>query len=431
MKNWLSFFLAFALLACSEKTYDQTFVTTDIANYWNAYDKIIGTEDTLLQLKYLKTDYLDKGTEGLQALMEVRRYTPEELLENIKKYPKFWASIRPTTTDINNQYDGIRSSIASLKDLYPDLKPVPIYFAIGGFRTNGTIKDQKVLIGSEMALANSTTESSELPEHLHEFYNEYKPLENLDLLCAHEYIHTQQKEVIYNLLSTCIYEGVPEFVATLATGKPSYLPAIAFGENNYEQVRNKFEEDLFITYRRNNWMWSSSQIFGYRDLGYAVGYSMAKKYYERATDKAQAIKAMIELDFQNDVEVEAFVDESGYLSKPINQLYDEYQAARPYVTHTSGIENGSKDIPAGQKEITIHFSEPLNGYNTGVDYGEKGAEAFPKVSFDRIWSDDNQSWTITADLESNKHYQILISNNFRLENGIQLKPYLIEFWTAE
>ena len=37
--------------------------------------------------------------------------------------------------------------------------------------------------------------------------------------------------------------------------------------------------------------------FGTADLGYYVGYVIASRYYDRAPDKAAAIKAMLELDY--------------------------------------------------------------------------------------------------------------------------------------
>ena len=83
------------------------------------------------------------------------------------------------------------------------------------------------------------------------------------------------------------------------------------------------------------------------------------------------------------------------------------------------------------KEITIEFSEALNGHNTGVDFGELGQDAFPKGTLsERKWSADNKSWTIPVELEPNKVYQIFISNNFRTQESIPLKPYLIEFKTV-
>ncbi len=417
-------------LSCQPQI-EQSFVTSDVDNFWQAYDKIVTTEDTTLQMQFLQELFLDPGSEGLASFQQVRRYQAKEYLEAIRQYPKFWNSLRANTEHIDQHFPEIDKYITQLKDWYPELKPATIYFLIGVFRSNGTILKDQVLIGSEMALVNKAVEIEELPEHPKTFFTKHNPSDDLPFLCTHEYVHTQQKEFVDYLLAYCVYEGIAEFIATVVTGKKSYLSAIAYGEEHYEQVRDKFEEDMYLSYRTFQWLWSTNTIFGERDLGYAVGYGMAKRFFDQAEDQEQAVKTMIELDYSNEEDLLAFVDASGYLSQPIQELYEQYERSRPVVSKISGIENGSKTVRPGTQAITIHFSEALNGHNTGVDYGELGKEAFPKLSFDRIWAADNQSWTITAELEANRHYQILISNNFRLENGVQLKPFLIEFWTGD
>ncbi len=432
MKKVLLFLIGLLILFSScQETYQQQFVSTDIDHFWEAYDSITATADTSAQQQYLQELFLDKGTEGLSALMKVRRYTPAQYLEAINAYPKFWQSIRESTTQSHLHYAEIDQHIAKLKALYPALTPSTIYFSMGVFRSNGTIQGPKVLIGSEMALSHKGVDISELPEHPKTFNSLYNPVDDIGFLVTHEYVHTQQKELTHNLLNYCIYEGIPEFIAVLVTGKKPYLSAIEYAEVNYEQVRDKFEADMYNTIRTYHWLWSTNKIFGERDLGYGVGYAMAKHYYENAPDKKEAIRAMIELDFANDSAVEAFVDASGYLTKPLGELYEAHDRSRPYVLQTSGVINGSRGVKPGITPITMHFSEPMNSGNTGVDFGDMGKDAFPQLIGERVWSEGNTAWTITAELEPNQHYQILISQNFRSENGIQLKPYLVEFWTGE
>ncbi|MDX1911134.1 MAG: hypothetical protein SFV22_06605 [Saprospiraceae bacterium] len=426
-------FLSICLLLASisfGQTFKQTFITTDLDNFRTAYRKMSATQDTLLQKQYLHDIFLQPGTAGLRDFRQRRNYTETQYLEAIRQYPRFWKSIQPGTKSVKKQFARIEKAVQNLQRLYPALKPVPIYFTMGVFRSNGTISPDKVMIGCEMALADKSVDVSELPPDTRAFYERYTPIDDLIFLCAHEYVHTQQKPLVDNLLSYCIYEGIPEFIAELATNRKPYLSAIAHGEKHYEQVRNQFEKDLYIPFRTFNWLWSNRQIMGERDMGYAVGYQMAKRYYEKAPDKQVAIREMIELDYADEAQIERYVDASGYLSKPIAQLYRDFENVRPFITHTSGVENGSKTVKPGLQGITVHFSRPLNGHNTGVDYGPLGEMAFPEVK-QRVWSEDRLSWTLRVELAPNKHYQILISNNFRDENDIPLKPLLIEFQTTE
>ena len=168
-----------------------------------------------------------------------------------------------------------------------------------------------------------------------------------------------------------------------------------------------------------------------RDLGYYVGYQISENYYNQADDKLNAVKTMIELDYTNESEVEEFVTKANYFSESPDVLYQNFESKRPYIVSIEQFSNRSLNVSPKTKAITIRFSEPLNGYNTGVDFGDLGQEGFPKGTLNgRYWSDDNQSWTIPVELEPNKNYQLLISNNFRTDDGIPLKPYLIEFKTG-
>ena len=432
MKNFfLALFLITAKLSFSQ-TVDQKFVSTDIDNFWNAYDKIITEKDTTKQYSFLKELYIDKATPGLKSLIEVRNYTSKNFIDAINKYPKFWNSIRPNTLSVKEVYPEIEADIKKLKEAYPDLKPSTIYFSIGAFRTNGTIQNDRILIGSELSLADEKTFINELPEWRQPFYKEYEPRKNIALLCTHEYVHTQQKELVENLLSMCLYEGIAEFISCKVTGKKSSSPAIEFGKNNQEKVINQFIADLYIISNNYNWLWGENKNnLKIRDLGYYIGYEISERYYNTSKDKTKAIKTLVELDYHNEKEMEQIVDAAKLFPKSVKKLNQDYEKQRPTVLAISGFKNGNKKVKSGLTAITITFSEPLNGRNTGIDFGPLGEEFCPKISPERNWSSDNKSWTFKADLLPNKKYQILITNNFRKQNGIRLKPYLIEFQTTE
>src|SRR4051812_12682858 len=80
-----------------QKNTSQKVFTSDINNFWTAYDSCQTTADSLKQIHYIQTFYIDKGTPGLKAFMEARDYTPELWVSHIRKYPRFWNSIRPNT----------------------------------------------------------------------------------------------------------------------------------------------------------------------------------------------------------------------------------------------------------------------------------------------------------------------------------------------
>ena len=333
---------------------------------------------------------------------------------------------------VKSLYPKINSNIQKLKKVYPELKPSIIYFGVGAFRTNGTVQGNKLLIGSELSLADKTTLVNELPTWRQPFYKTQNPFYEIPLLCTHEYIHTQQKELVESLLYMCLYEGVAEFVSCKVTGTKSDAPAIEFGKANQKIVIEKFVSDLFLMDNKYNWMWGENRNeLKVRDLGYYIGYEICERYYNLSKDKKKAIKELIELDYNNDKEVERIVDLAKLLPKTISELIEDYEKNRPKVVSISPFQNGSKDVKSGVTKITITFSEPLNGINAGIDFGPLGGDFCPKISSGRTWSEDKKSWTIEAELLPNKHYQFLIPNTFRLANGMRLKSYLIDFITTE
>ena len=428
---------ALILASCQTgKKHFENIVTTDITHFWEAYDKITSTKDSILQYKYLDSLYLKRGTKGLNAIRQVRNYTPEDYIRVINEYPKFWTSIRENTLKANQFSSELQDGIEKLREIYPELKPAKIYFTIGAFRTGGTTLDSLVLIGSELAMANKNTISTEFPEEEREdrrIYFDSNPIENLILLNIHEYVHTQQKPMVYNLLSLAIYEGVAEFVSVKAMGVPSVAPAIEFGKKNADIVRDKFEQEMFYPNNRFKWLWDSgsSNEFGVRDLAYYIGYQMAENYYEQAEDQKGAIKRLIELDFNNETEIDEFVSSTGFFSASLEELYQNFENKRPTVIGIKQFTNNSNNVSPKTNQITVEFSEPLNGINTGLDVGPLGKDFLPNISpNNRVFSEDNKSWTINVELEPNKHYQIQLESNFRTKDWIPLKPYLIDFKTG-
>ncbi|MFD2585122.1 DUF2268 domain-containing putative Zn-dependent protease [Pedobacter vanadiisoli] len=423
--------LGFANLSFAQK-FEQPFVSKDIDHFWAAYDRIVLTKDSTEQYRLLKDLYINKGTEGLKSLIEVRHYSEKEFMGWILKYPKFWNSIRPNTYKVKDLYPKISANIRKLKKAYPELKPATIYFAVGAFRTGGTTQGNKVLIGSELSLADQNTVTDELPDWRKAFYQTQHPYQELPLLCTHEYVHTQQKELVENLLTMCLYEGVAEFISCKVTATKSNTPAIEFGKANEKKVIDKFVSDLFIISNNYNWLWGENRNeLKVRDLGYYIGYEICERYYNLSKNKTKAIKELVELDYTNEKEVQRIVDLTRLLPKTVQELNNDYEKQRPAVVKLAPFENGSQTVKPGLTKITVQFSEPLVKNRAGLDFGPLGKDFCPQIKPERSFSEDGRSWTFEADLKPGQHYQIVVSSNFRTEHGIRLKPYLIDFKTTD
>ena len=406
----------------------QQFVSSDIDYFWTAFDKVTGTKDTVLQRRYIKELYLDKGSPGLKSLILVRNYGDLELINSIVQYPKFWQSLRDISLNTSQLYPEIDRDISGLKKIYPNLKPATIYFLMGAFRTGGTLHQDRVLIGSEMSLCDETTVISEHPELRQQFYKNYQPKKNVSLTCTHEYIHTQQQEPPDNLLSWCLYEGVAEFVSCLATGKKSNTPAVYFGKANQEKVFKKFGEE-FIFPRWGDWLWGeNSNELKERDLGYFIGYEICEKYYELSSDKQKAIKELIEMDFANEKAVERIVDATNLFPETLQKMRDDYNKKRPTVVTVQPMKKNKKLKP-GLVQLSITFSEQMDTNARGFDYGPLGEKYIYRLKRIIGWSNNDRTFTIEVEVDPGKKYQTYITTNFKNKQGFRLKPFLIEFET--
>jgi hypothetical protein len=403
-------------------------ITSDIDNFWIAFDKITATKDSAEQYNFIKTLYLDKGTDGLKAIMKARQYTAKSYINAINQHPLFWASVRANTLKAAVFATEIDANIGKMKKLYPALKPAKMYFTVGAFRTNGTTMDGMVLIGSELALADKntiTTEFSPNYSYLRGYFDE-NPSENVVFLNVHEYIHTQQKTTIGNdLLMQCVLEGVAEFMAVKTMEIPSPNACIAFGTKNDAALKAAFVKEM-LGEDFDNWIWNTSDNpFKMRDLGYYMGYAICEKYYNQAKDKSRAIKEMIELEYNNSKALWKFVDKSNYFEKPVRF----YQKSMPTVVGIKEFKNGDKNVDFNTKQITISFSTKMNKASRGFDLGPLGESNVLSVKKFVGFSDDGKSVTIEVEMKPNQHYQLLLSSRFMDENGAVIKPYLIDITT--
>jgi uncharacterized protein YkvS len=415
---------------------NQNLITYDIDNFWDAYDKITATNDSVAQYNYLNKLFIEKGSPGLKAIMEVRQYTDKSYIDAIKSYPLFWKSIRGNTLKAKEFAEKIQNDIDKLKKIYPDLKSSKIYFTIGALRTGGTTLNGMVLIGSEIAMADENTVTTEFSSdfsHLAPYFKT-NPINSLAFGNTHEYVHTQQKTTIGdNLLAQSVLEGVAEFVAVLGTGKQSTTPSIEYGRKNNKQLSEKFAVQMFNSFT-GFWLYSNSknEFSNVRDLGYYMGYAICEKYYNNAKDKNKAIKQMIELDYNNEQDLEKFVDQSKYFNKSIKKLKAEFEKTRPTVVKILELKNGDTNVKSNVKEITIVFSKPLNENYRSFDLGPLGETNLLHLTKFVGFSEDKKSVTFEIELKPNQQYQIVVGSGFRSKEAypISLKPYLIDFRTS-
>lgn len=422
----------FALYSSAFSQYSSKIFTSDIDNFWVAYDSIQQTNEFSKKLYFINKLYIEKGTKGLNAFMKERDYNDSLYVKLIEEYPKFWNSIRPNTLTIQNKFTELNKAVENLKKLYPELKEAEMYFTIGGLSSGGTVTDNMVLVGAEVATGNSSVDMSEFKNDWLKNVFAKQSLDNIVYLNIHEYIHTQQNGDRNLVLNQSIKEGACDFIAELAIETPIETQYLSYGKNHESEIRELFKREMFSN-NFSNWLYNGLQKGAGSDLGYYVGYEICKSYYENAKDKSLAIKKIIELNYEEDEAVEAFLYESKYFKETIDKkkLIEDYNKNLPYIVKIEPFENGSTNVNSNTKELKITFSKEMVNNSFSISYSEKGKEYFPVTKVNGFENND-KTIVLSIDLQANKDYEFVITNrNFKSKDGYPLKSeeYPIRFKT--
>ncbi|MFL5808907.1 MAG: hypothetical protein ACJ749_05255, partial [Flavisolibacter sp.] len=402
-------FLLSIFISVSAQNNEQKVFTSDVDNFWIAYDSVQASNDSLRQIQLIKNLYIDKGTEGLKAFIKERDYTPELWLQLIKKHPKFWNSVRANTFTVPSKAKEIEASLYKLQELYPHMRPARIYFAIGGINTGGTTSGNLVLIGTEIATGNSTTDVSEFPNKWLADVFHQQNTDNLVAVNIHEYVHTQQNGDSKDVLSQAIKEGSADFITELVMGSPLLNNYLQYGRQHEMELKESFKEIMFSDFYRD-WLYNGGGAETVADLGYFMGYAISKAYYDRTKNKKKAIKNIIELNYSNPKTVEKFLKKSNYYSEGFNrtELIKNFDNKRPYVVRIEPFNNGDTTINASVKEMKIIFSQSMKPNRFSFSNGDRGKEYSP-VEGIIGYSEDNKIFTIKLNLKADHEYELNIT----------------------
>ncbi len=271
--------------------------TSDVTNFWTAYDSIQTTNSHSQKIKFISDLYIKNATNGLQDFIAAREFSAEEWIRIIDAFPKYWKSVRPQTLSILKDIEALENLSKKFKEIYPDFIEPEIYFTIGCLRSGGTTTTGRILIGAEIGAADNSTDASELNSYLK---NAFKANSSIVQLVAHEMNHTQQIESpdsLNTLLSQTIKEGSCDFIAELVINRQYVAPHTNYGLTHTKVLLKEFYKNKDqIAF--DNWLYNGNKSKKKpADLGYYIGYEICKTHYENSTDKSNAIKEIIQLNW--------------------------------------------------------------------------------------------------------------------------------------
>lgn len=283
-------------------------VTSDIDNFWRAYDLASQETDGEKKKAIFQREYYDKGSQGLKDFIVLRLGKIDSFVGTLNKYPLYYRSIRQESLKVNSMKDKITRSLRKLKSLYPDAVFPDVYFMIGKLSTGGTTSKNGLLIGTEMYCRTKATPETELGQWLKEVL---KSIDTLPAIVAHEIIHFEQDNASGGtLLAQSINEGSADFLGEMIAGQNINPHLHTFGNPRERELWQEFKKEM-----RGNvmtkWLYNGSMAKDRpADLGYYIGYKICESYYQKAKDKKQAIK-----DILNIRDFERFLEASQYEKK--------------------------------------------------------------------------------------------------------------------
>lgn len=262
------------------------FRTQDINNFWRAFD--LFKKDTTINP--FGSKYINIGSAGLKGFIPNRIKSADNLFAVVKERKAEYEKVRAATLQITEKEKQCRSIFYALKYWYPDAQYPPVYFVIGAYNSGGTFSEDGVIIGAE----------------------KQTDINNIPYIVAHEAIHFQQKTWSENptLLQQSIVEGSADFLGELISGVNTNQQVNNYGDKHEEKLCKEFVAHMDRT-DYTDWLYGVSKRDDRpNDLGYWIGYKITKQYFEKATDKKQAVKDILSI-----TDYKSFLIKSGYLLK--------------------------------------------------------------------------------------------------------------------
>ena len=273
-------------------------VTDDLARFWRAFDAAAG-QSAQARAAIFQRDYLDAGSAGLHEFTRLRIGDGAQLAATIDRHPRYYASLRRHLDSVAGSEAPIRAGFRRLAALHPEAVFPDVYLLVGRMSSGGTLSDTGLLVGLEMYGRYPDTPDGELGDWHRAVLRD---MDGLPHIVLHELVHYQQRYTMDEtptLLQMAINEGVADFLGELASGRHINEHVHAWAEPRARELWGEFAAQRHRTSPKG-WLYDPAPGQGRpADLGYWVGYRIAKARYERAPDKAAAVREMLTIqDFE-------------------------------------------------------------------------------------------------------------------------------------
>ncbi len=279
-------------------------VTSDIPNFWRVFDRASLTSAADL----FQREYLDAGSLGLHDFTRSRIQTGRGLAATVAARPRYYAAIRQNMMALDatpSIKESVRQAFRGLKALYPEAVFPDVYFLIGRLNSAGTTSSNGLLIGVEMNARDPGTPVEELSNWERAVTGQ---IANLPHIVAHELVHVQQQgNTAETLLAQALREGSADFIGEMISGGTINRVQRSYGDDHERALWEEFSAVMHGT-DTSHWLFQGDRsIDRPADLGYYVGYKICEAFYQRATNKPDAVRRIVQV-----TDADAFLRQSNY-----------------------------------------------------------------------------------------------------------------------
>jgi hypothetical protein len=223
------------------------------------------------------------GSQGLRDFIPGRIKSAEYLANQIAKRPEVFTKAKACIPALPALGERAPQLISRLKVLYSSATEPRVTVVIGAANSGGTTSlEVGVILGLEVTCENRSHSTLPLDDRL-------------TAILAHELIHTQQHNNWADaVLSASLTEGIADFLGELISGHTINEHLSEWTKGKESDIETRFRADMDKP-DLSQWLYNglgSAESPG--DLGYWVGYRIAKSFYDRAPDKRIAITKLLE-----------------------------------------------------------------------------------------------------------------------------------------
>jgi hypothetical protein len=233
----------------------------------------------------IERDYLAQASPGLQRYATEYKVTGASLAAALARRPEPYADLDRAVDAVLALEPALRSAFQKLKDLFPAATFPPIWFVAGHFAAGGMIEREGVVIGLEMFASNL---DGIVPIVMHELAH----FQSAMALGPETYLRAIGPEG--TLLSRALREGSAELFAQLTAGQHINPAAERYGLQHESELWARFQKEMARP-ETGDWMFVRPSNRWPQDLGYWMGYRIAKSYFDRAENKPQAVQEILNL----------------------------------------------------------------------------------------------------------------------------------------